>query len=120
MKSPVKILSVLFLLFLGNIGFANTGELEFTIKNTESKTLYFEATDLISQPFEVQIQDKDGKVVFSEYVVNGNNFERNYNLNELPNGEYFFVLVANTKTQVLPIWVETSGLKIELEKLEEL
>ncbi len=118
MKSPLKFLAILFLLFIGNVVFATNGEPEFLIKKTGSKTFYFEANDKMTQPFEVKIQNKDGEVIFAEYVVDGTDFERFYNLSELPDGEYFFLLVSDSKTQTFPIWVENDDLKIEMEKLE--
>ena len=118
MKSLIKISSLAFVLFMANSVFATNGNPEITIKNSGDKTFYFEAKSMTSKDFEIRIQDDKGAILFSEYGINPQTFERSYNLSELPNGEYFFLLEDDSKTQILTIIIENDELKIDLENLE--
>ncbi|MFT5384105.1 MAG: hypothetical protein ACI81W_001505, partial [Saprospiraceae bacterium] len=82
------------------------------------KIINFDASDLTMKEFEVKFQDKEGAVIFSEYVTTPSTFVRKYNLSEVPNGAYFLLIVDETKTCTLPIIIDTDGLKVDYEKLE--
>ena len=92
----------------------------FSIKNLGEKTFYLETKDMISNYAEVMIQNAEGEVLFSEYIVNTTTFERNYNLSELATGTYFLIVKSETKTQKFPLYLNEKNLEMDWAELETL
>ena len=118
MKLFKKILSLGAMLLLTNLVIATNGNPIFTIKNTEEKILYFEAKNMDSKDFEIQIKDDKGIVIFSEYGLNPETFKRKYNLSELENGKYFLFFENDSEIQVIPISIENDEMKIDISNLK--
>jgi len=118
MKSRIKIFCIALMLSMTISVFAINEEPEFIVRNLEEKTIYFEVKDITSKDFEIRIQDEEGITLFSEYSLSTAIFERTYNLSELPNGVYYILLEDDSKIQIIPVIIESDGLKIDLENKE--
>ena len=118
MKSLIKVLCVALVLFASNTIYAGNGEPGFSIKKSGEKVLHFDGKEMMLQSLEISFLDEKGAVLFTEYVTDPTTFDRNYNLEELPNGQYFLQIKLATKKMILPVTIETEGLKIDLEQLK--
>lgn len=117
MKETIKVLGVAAVLFLANISFANNTNPNFLISDSTEKSIHFVAEGLLSNSFEIIFKDETGSVVFSEYSVNPATFERTYNLSELPEGIYSFIIKEGDNVQMLPITIKVDRLEVDLDKL---
>jgi hypothetical protein len=115
MITQIKIATILAVLFMSNLVFAESGKPSFVIKNAGDKSFYFETKDMSSSFVEVIFEDENGKILFTEYAIHTANFERKYNLSELANGAYILKLKTDTTTNILPITITKDNLKIDWE-----
>ncbi|MEM9920140.1 MAG: hypothetical protein AAF990_18735 [Bacteroidota bacterium] len=118
MKTLVKTVSLVMVLFFINTAFTDTNKPEFGIKTLDEKTFYFETKEVASDYVEITLQDENGTTLFSEYTTQTATFERVYNLEELAEGAYFLVVKSDHATQTLPIFVTTKSLEMAFEQLE--
>ena len=62
MITEIKIATILAVLFMSNLVFAESGKPSFVIKNAGDKSFYFETKEMSSSFVEVIFEDENGKV----------------------------------------------------------
>lgn len=108
-----KIIGLLSLLLITGVAFATPINPTLSVIDAEKKLLHFEAGNFVTSAMEIRLQDEQGEVLFSEYVVDPGSFVRHYNLSELPNGLYLLLVEGDEKTVELPIRIDSNLLRIE-------
>jgi hypothetical protein len=126
MKSKMLFALVLMVAFFNNAAIANpvvptksVVELEaLPIEKTEikvgatQKTLIVNVTTAQSEEVFISIEDTEGVVFHSERVTVANDFNKRYNLKNIPAGSYRLVIKKRVAKTILPI--EISGEKIDV------
>ena len=80
-------------------------ELDMTVfPNPTEGTFQVNIHDLDVQELKVEILDGQGKILFNQYPrVDGNSFNRMYDLHYLENGTYYIRVIAGNRQSTLPV-----------------
>ena len=109
MKKIVRSIAVVALMFVVATGLANEPKLSVT-SNAE-KSLNF-VMDEISEQTSISIFDKQGVIIYSEDLAAANIYSKNFNVNNLPKGGYFFKVEDDLKETIFAFFVEDSKIVI--------
>ncbi len=92
---------------------AQNPNVDVIIKSEDLKTVYLNLEPLTSLSAQVSITDDKGQIVFEEWVRNTDTFERNYHLDELPNGQYFLIIEDELMVREQAILIEDEVLELD-------
>lgn len=119
MKAIIKLSSVVICM----IFFLHTSaatELTLTYKYEYTTAFALKLTDLQNELHTVQIKDKNNFVIWTDRVQGKTTFGKFYNLENLPQGEYFLVVESPEKIILQPILANGRFLKIDTNLQEEI
>ena len=109
MKKIVRSIAVVALMFVVATGLANEPKLSVT-SNAE-KSLNF-VMDEISEQTSISIFDKQGVIIYSEDLAAAHIYSKKFNVNNLPQGGYFFKVEDDLKETIFAFFVEDSKIVI--------
>ncbi len=113
MKKVVRSIAVVALMFAAATGWAKEPKLSLT-PNTE-KSLNFEM-DITSEQTVVSIVDTNGEIIYTERIAIGNIYAKKFDLQNLPEGDYFLEVEDSLKEVVFGFTVDDSEIMIRERK----
>ena len=116
MKTLSKIMMALAM-FLSTSSFAASGE-GVVMEVTGSNTFKLILSDL-KEGLTIQLKDQFGYSLHQETIQSVDSYGKQFNLSELPNGQYFVELAFATKVEVYPLTINNGQVDLKTEQVKE-
>lgn len=118
MKAIIKILSLLFFL-ISAIRVQASIQLTFEYKYEYTMSFMLKMEGLQNESHYIRIEDKDGMILLNEKSEDQDKFQRMYNLENLPLGEYTVIIENEHQLILQPILMNGRFLKIDNTEQKE-
>ncbi|TMM56012.1 hypothetical protein FEE95_15325 [Maribacter algarum] len=113
MKKVVRSIAVVALMFAAATGLAK--EPKLSLAPNSEKSLNFEM-DTTSEQTIVSIIDTNGEIIYTEKIATGNIYSKKFNLQNLPEGNYFLEVESSMKETIFGFTVNDSKIMIREKK----
>ena len=117
MKSLSKKLMMALAMLLSTSSFAASGE-GVVMEVTGSNTFKLILSDL-REGLTVQLKDQYGYTLHQETIQSVATYGKQFNLSELPNGQYFVELNYTTKVEVYPLTISNGQVNVKTNEVKE-
>ena len=104
-------------MFLSTSSFAASGE-GVVMEVTGSNTFKLILSDL-KEGLTIQLKDQFGYSLHQETIQSVDSYGKQFNLSELPNGQYFVELAFATKVEVYPLTINNGQVDLKTEQVKE-
>ncbi len=117
MMTRLKLFPTLLLLFMAQLAWATDGG-TFEIKVLDENSFLFSLEASTTETIEISIRDEFGQVFHSETVKNSKVEAKKYNLKQLPEGNYNFLVMYDQHIKIQEIAKNSEGIQINAEAMK--
>ncbi|MFB9055501.1 hypothetical protein ACFFU9_01985 [Mariniflexile ostreae] len=109
----IKTIMVMVVLMTASMSYANEPSALLVKKGNKETALVIE--NVVKGEF-VSIKDDLGFALYNEVIMSTGNYSKDFDLAELPNGDYFFELYGYNKIEIIPFSVNKNNVVFDKEK----